>query len=197
MNSISKLWHKLRDPEYRKAFVASQINIGVPYQIRALAKARGWSQETVGEKCGMPQPRISELMRPGRTKPNLRTLLRVAAGFDCGLLVRFVPFSELARWSNEFDPESFDAKPFADDSLAGSPEERTGPFGEVYSSAKAHRHGVFSGKVIEMTGPVINSPVTSRECSTSSGLQMPPERTNDSLAMVGQREESSSYAGIQ
>jgi HTH-type transcriptional regulator/antitoxin HipB len=141
LSSISKIWQKLSDPEYRKAFVASQINIGIPYQIRALAKARGWTQGEVGERCGMPQPRISELMRPGRTKPNLRTLLRVAAGFDCGLLVRFVTFSELACWSDSFDPESFNAVPFDEDSLprarrditrSDTPEERASDSAAYY-----------------------------------------------------------------
>lgn len=105
---ISKLWHKLRDPEYRKAFVASQINIGIPFQIRALLKSRpGWTQETLAQRTKMLQPRISGLMTPGKTRPNIETLRRVAEAFDCGLMVRFVPFSELARWSEDFDPETF------------------------------------------------------------------------------------------
>ncbi len=117
MNTISKLGEKLRDPEYRKAFVASQVNIGIPFQIRAMLKNRpGWTQETVAQRAQMLQPRISGLMTPGKTRPNIETLRRIAEAFDCGLIVRFAPFSELARWSEEFDPESFSVPNFDEDS---------------------------------------------------------------------------------
>lgn len=113
---ISSLWEKMKDPEYRRAFVASLINVGLPFQIRALLKSRqGWTQATLSERTGMMQPRVSGLMTPGRTRPNIETLRRVAEAFDCGLMVRFVPFSELARWSEGFDPESFSVPCFEND----------------------------------------------------------------------------------
>jgi transcriptional regulator with XRE-family HTH domain len=106
----------LSDPAYRTAFVASQINIGIPFQIRALLKERGKTQEWLAEKAGMLQPRISGLMTPGKTRPNIETLRRIAKAFDCGLLVRFTPFSELVKWSEEFDPEAFNVPSFELDS---------------------------------------------------------------------------------
>jgi transcriptional regulator with XRE-family HTH domain len=106
----------LNDPEYRKAFVASQINVSVPFQIRALMKAHGWTQERLAEKTGMRQPSISGLMTPGKTRPNIETLRRLAEAFDCALAVRFVPFSELAEWSEKFDPETFNVPDFEHDS---------------------------------------------------------------------------------
>jgi transcriptional regulator with XRE-family HTH domain len=112
---ISSAVEKLRDPEYRKAFVASQINVGVPFQIRALLKARRKTQDWLAKKTGMLQPRISGLMTPGKTHPNIETLRRVADAFECGLAVRFVPFSDLARWSESFDPETFSIPAFDDD----------------------------------------------------------------------------------
>lgn len=112
MSTISSAVEKLRDPEYRKAFVASQINVGIPFQIRALLKARGITQDWLAKKTGMLQPRISGLMTPGKTHPNIETLRRVAEAFDCGLAVRFVPFTELAEWSERFDPETFKVPDF-------------------------------------------------------------------------------------
>jgi transcriptional regulator with XRE-family HTH domain len=114
---ITELWQKLRDPEYRKAFVAAQININLPFQIRALLKARGETQQWLAEKTGMLQPRISGLMTPGKTRPNIETLRRVAEAFDCGLAIRFVPFSELASWSESFDPDAFHVPAFDQDAL--------------------------------------------------------------------------------
>jgi transcriptional regulator with XRE-family HTH domain len=113
---ISKIWGKLNDPEYRKAFVSSQINIGIPFQIRALLKGRGKTQEWLAEKAGMLQPRISGLMTPGKTRPNIETLRRIAEALDCGLVVRFAPFSEMVKWSEEFDPEEFSVPSFGSDS---------------------------------------------------------------------------------
>jgi transcriptional regulator with XRE-family HTH domain len=111
----SKVIDKLRHREYRTAFVASQINIGIPFQLRALLKAHGKTQEWLAEKADMRQPRISGLLNPGKTRPNIETLRRLAEAFDCGLAVRFVPFSELVSWSENFDPESFSVPSFDED----------------------------------------------------------------------------------
>jgi len=114
---ISKLRDQLSDPQYRKAFVASQINFGIPFQLRALLKSRGKTQEWLARECGHgSRRRISGLMTPGRTRPNIETLRRLAEIFDCGLEVRFVPFSELARQSLDFDPEAFEVAAFDEDS---------------------------------------------------------------------------------
>jgi transcriptional regulator with XRE-family HTH domain len=144
---ISKLWDKLRDVEYRKAFVASQINIGIPLQIRALLNSRpGWTQQTLAERTDMRQPRISGLMTPGKTRPNIETLRRIAEAFDCGLMVRFVPFSELARWHNEFDPEEFWVPRFDEDT--GLIERK--PASSI-TQIKTHVSGTGTGRVIPIT----------------------------------------------
>ena len=108
----SKLLHKFKDPAYRSAFVASQINIGIPFQIRSMLRGKGKTQGWLCEKTGMRQPRISSLMTPGKTRPNIETLRRIAEAFDCGLAVRFVPFGELVHWSESFDPETFNVPDF-------------------------------------------------------------------------------------
>lgn len=115
MNIHSKLISEMSAKEYREAYVASQINIGIPFQIRALRKSRGWHQECLAEHAKMAQPRISEIERPGERRLNIETLLRISAAFDVGLQVRFVPFSELINWSESFDPEDFEVKSFDDE----------------------------------------------------------------------------------
>src|ERR1700687_3356065 len=121
---ISKLIRKLKDPRYRSAFVASQINIGIPFQVRSLLKSRGWTQEQLAERAGMLQPRISAILKPGKARLNIETLRRLAEAFDCGLSIQFVPFSELVRRSERFDPENFDVPSFEEelerDALDGS-----------------------------------------------------------------------------
>jgi transcriptional regulator with XRE-family HTH domain len=120
LNTSSNIAAKLSDPEYRKAFVSSQIKIGIAFQIRALLNARGWTQKDLAERSGMLQPRISGMMTPGKTRPNIETLRRLAEAFDCGLMVRFAPFSEMATWSDEFDPDCFNVPSFEEDTLMDS-----------------------------------------------------------------------------
>ncbi len=103
MNTNSSLVAELKDKTYRDAYVASQIRIGLPLQVRALRKSRRWTQPELAEHANMAQPRISEIEKPGERKLNIDTLLRLAAAFDVGLQVRFVPFSELINTSEGLD----------------------------------------------------------------------------------------------
>lgn len=173
---ISKLWDKLRDPEYRAAFVGSQITMMIPFQIRAMLKSRpGWTQQTLSERTGMRQPRISALMTPGKTRPNIETLRRVAKAFDCGLMVRFVPFSELARWAGSFDPESFFVPSFDQDSglVERKPSAREGTV-QFFPCATERLDDVATGP-IETTPAAVGG--TWNPSSTSSVVSIiPPQR---------------------
>ncbi|MBI3799144.1 MAG: helix-turn-helix transcriptional regulator [Deltaproteobacteria bacterium] len=106
---------KLQDKAYRDAFVGSQINIELAFQIRALREKRGWTQGQLAKKAGMAQPRISAIETPGKGKLNLETLRRLASAFDVGLTVRFVPFSEMIEWVEYFSPDSFSVPSFEED----------------------------------------------------------------------------------
>ena len=96
----------------RDAFVASQINVGLPFQIRALRKQRSLNQQELATMAGMLQPRISAMEQVGGGQLNLDTLRKLAAAFDVGLLVKFVAFSELIKWSNDFSPDNFSVPSF-------------------------------------------------------------------------------------
>ena len=117
MSSISKVWKKLQVKEYRDGYTQAQLSVEVPFQIRALRKARGWTQAQLAERSGIPQARISHVEQPGRDPLSLRTLYRLSAAFDVGLLVQFVPFSELVRREAAFDPKTFRVSSFKDDRL--------------------------------------------------------------------------------
>jgi transcriptional regulator with XRE-family HTH domain len=118
LNINSSLVNELRQKEYRDAYVASQIRIGLPFQIRALRNKRGWSQEEFAGCVGMSQPRVSEMERPGARRLNIETLLRVATAFDVGLQIRFVPFSELVAWAENFNPDDFAIPTFEEELTA-------------------------------------------------------------------------------
>jgi transcriptional regulator with XRE-family HTH domain len=107
---------------HRDAFVASQISVGLPFQIRALRKQRGLNQKELAEMAGMLQPRISAMEQVGGGQLNLDTLRKLAAALDVGLLVKFVAFSELIKWSNDFSPDDFSVSSF-DQEIADSKAE--------------------------------------------------------------------------
>jgi hypothetical protein len=56
----------------------------------------------------MKQSRISAMETPGAVNFNLETLVRIASTLKVGLVVRFVPFSEMLRWENGFNQDQFD-----------------------------------------------------------------------------------------
>ncbi len=97
--------NSLQDKEYRDLFVTEEIDTGVPFQIRAMRQARGWSQKELATRLGMAQEGVSRLENPDYGKLTLTTLKRLASAFDVGLAVRFVPFSHLVDWAVNFSPE--------------------------------------------------------------------------------------------
>lgn len=90
-----------RSKAAREKFVDSQISRNVATQIRAIRDRQGLSQEQLAELAGgMNQNAISRLESPEYGKPTLTTLKRIAAAFDVGLVVRFVPFSQMVDWAS-------------------------------------------------------------------------------------------------
>ena len=105
----------LNDKKYRKAYVASQIKVGIPFQIKAMREKREWSQGQLADMANMLQPRISAMEKAGHGSPNIETLLRLAAAFDIGLVVKFAPFSELVSWGDKFSPDTFNVPSIEND----------------------------------------------------------------------------------
>jgi transcriptional regulator with XRE-family HTH domain len=99
VNALSNLWEKLnRSKGYREAFPASVVKRMLPLQIRVLRKQREWSQAELAKESKITQGVISRAEDPEYGNLTINTLIRIAAGFDCALVARFVPFSELGRW---------------------------------------------------------------------------------------------------
>lgn len=110
---------KLKDKAYREAYIASQVFTSIPYQVRALRKQNVMDQTELADKAGMKQSRISAIENPNNNALNLDTLIRLAAAFDVGLVVKFAPFSELLRFQKNFSPDTFRVTSFEDELNAG------------------------------------------------------------------------------
>ncbi len=111
-----KLVKKLTNKEYRDAWVDESVKTVIPYQIQAIRNGRNWSQEILGIKAGMMKPNaVSRLESMNYGNLSISTLLRIAHGLDCGLLVKFVPFSRLVREFEDVSPSALQVNSFSDD----------------------------------------------------------------------------------
>ena len=105
----------LQDKEYRDLFVAEQINTGLAFQIRTLRDKRGWTQEELGRRTRKAQESISLFENPNYGRFTLTTLKQMASTFDVGLMVRFVPFSELVDWVSNLSHQDLAVPSFEED----------------------------------------------------------------------------------
>ncbi len=105
-------WSRLENgPDVRTRFVESNLGKHLAYQIRSMRDGKQWTQQELAEKVDMNQNAISRLENPFYGKPTLTTLKRLASAFDVGLVVRFVPFSQLVDWVS--------GTPYLDKGLSG------------------------------------------------------------------------------
>ena len=95
--------YDLRTKAGRDAWLEDEVTVRVSAQIRAQRTARGWSQAELARRCGVAQETISRLetLKHGDKPPTQRTLERIAAAMDIGLLIGFRPWSSV---SSDVDP---------------------------------------------------------------------------------------------
>jgi transcriptional regulator with XRE-family HTH domain len=83
-------------------------------------------QSDLARAAQMQQSRVSMFETPGAANFTLETLARLAAVFKVGLVVDFVPFSEMLHWENSFSQDSFDVTKIDADRefIEGSPRKQ-------------------------------------------------------------------------
>lgn len=117
MSVVSKerLLKKLSKKEYRDAYAEESVKTSLPFQIKAMREQRDWSQAILGRKTEMKQNAVSRLESAEYGNLSINTLLRLANAFDCGLLVKFVPFSRLLKEFDDVSPKALEVESFKDD----------------------------------------------------------------------------------
>jgi transcriptional regulator with XRE-family HTH domain len=128
---MTKVWKKFARKAYRDSFVGAHISNTVSSQISKLRDKEGWTQTQLAERAGMRQSRISALEDPNYENYEVRTLRRIASALDVALTVRFISFSELARWSAELSEQNLAVSKFEEDEL----NKQTSSLAERPSSA--------------------------------------------------------------
>jgi len=114
---IQKIWTKFRNKSYRDSFVAAHISNTVAAQIALLRSENGWNQTKLARKAKLYQSQISKYEDPNFENIEIKTLRKFASAFDVALSVRFIPFSELAKWGATMSPAGFAVPSFAHDSI--------------------------------------------------------------------------------
>jgi transcriptional regulator with XRE-family HTH domain len=109
------LWEKFEEKEYRDGFVSSHLAENINAQIYSTRELRGWTQQEFADKAGMAQARICVMENSSYDKFSLTTLKRLASALDVALIVRFVPFSELAEYATSMGPERLAVRDFTND----------------------------------------------------------------------------------
>lgn len=108
MSERSDLISRLcNERDFRGSYLRAKLNVLISSQIFALRKRFFGTQEAFADANDMKQSRVSAMETPGATNFNLETLIRVAATSKVGLIVKFVPFSEMLRWDNNFVQDEF------------------------------------------------------------------------------------------
>lgn len=110
-----KLVKKLNKKEYRDAWVEESVKTVVPFQIQAIRTHRRWTQAQLGAKAGMLPHAITRVESADYGNLSVNTLLRIAHGFDCGLLVKFVPFCRLVQEFEDVSEASLRADKYETD----------------------------------------------------------------------------------
>jgi transcriptional regulator with XRE-family HTH domain len=117
MSERSKTISRLcSDLDSRTSYINAKLSVLVPSQIKALRfRSNMPRQSDLARAAHMHQSRISTIETPGASNVTLETLSRLAAAFRVGLLVKFVSFSEMLNWENEFSQDTFDVIPIDGD----------------------------------------------------------------------------------
>lgn len=86
------------DKDYRDGFLDSVTRSGIAYQIKALRRKFGFSQEEMAAATGKTQSVISRLESGGIE--SVQTLLDIASALNVAVLVRFVSYPEFLDQAN-------------------------------------------------------------------------------------------------
>jgi transcriptional regulator with XRE-family HTH domain len=106
----------------RTSYIKAKLGILVPSQIRSLRiQSEMPRQADLARVAGLHQSRISMFETPGAANMTIETLARLAAAFKVGLIVKFVPLSEMLRWENEHSQDHFSVTPLARDEVFLNP----------------------------------------------------------------------------
>jgi transcriptional regulator with XRE-family HTH domain len=162
-----KAWQRMAaDKKYREEYAIAMLKRMIPYQTRAIRQKKNWSQAQLAEAANLTQGVISRAEDPDYGNLTLSTIGRIAAGYDLAAIVRFVPFSELVRFSENLSEREFRNLPaFEEENASTHVEEGSrGPAeqGRVFVNMSASASGAMHSSVAMLPSVVQPGPVQTR-----------------------------------
>lgn len=113
---ISKL---LRSQAARTAYIKAKLAVLVPAQIKTLRTKSVDPpmpyQRDLARESELHQSRISMFETPGAANMTIETIAKIAAALRVGVVIKFVPFSDMVRWESSFSPDIFHVKRLSED----------------------------------------------------------------------------------
>lgn len=118
--SIDRLWAKLRSRRYRNQFVSAQARRMFAFQLRAIMKKLGISQQDLAKRSGLTQGVISRAADPNYGKLTTTVKVKIANGLDMAYFGVLVPFSKAVEWTSNLSEESVQVPTFEEEDQAAS-----------------------------------------------------------------------------
>ncbi len=110
----SDLVEQMKNKGFRDAFVKAEIAHGILFQLQAMLKDRGWTQEKLAEQASTSQPVISKYLN-GYEDFSIKTLRKLGSAFDVSLCVRWERFSALVNRHLNLGHADLAVKSYAND----------------------------------------------------------------------------------
>jgi len=108
--------NRLKNKEFRDAFVRSHLTHGLAHQIRVLRIQRGWTQRELAEKLGLKgQSAVARMEDPSYGKLSIVTLLKLSSVFDVALSVRFQSYKKFLLEREDLSPAALKVESFEND----------------------------------------------------------------------------------
>jgi len=137
-----RIYRLLTNQASRESYIRAKMEVLIPSQIKALRlKSEDFStQADLGRAANMKQSSISRLESFGAANISIESLIRLAAAFRVGLMVKFVSFGEMLEWDNNYSQDEFSVVRLDDDSEFLDPDSKTAaPALTTVSIPQAHK----------------------------------------------------------
>lgn len=97
--TFENIWMKLSQKRYREQYALSLLKRSVAFQIKTLRKKHSGSQAVLAQRSNLTQGVVSRAEDQEYGNLTFNTVGRIAGGLDVAFIGKFVPFSELVKYS--------------------------------------------------------------------------------------------------
>jgi transcriptional regulator with XRE-family HTH domain len=118
MITFEDIWRKLSHKKYREQYALALLKRSVAFQVKTLRKKHCGSQAILAERSHLTQGVVSRAEDQDYGNLTFNTVGRIAAGLDMAFVGKFVPWSELAKFSRDLSEDEFANIPTFDEENA-------------------------------------------------------------------------------